>query len=64
MDFSRWVFRLAGIYGLIVLVPQYFLEQKLGDSFSLVHVSTTSVSAKAVGDFEKANPSVQLYQHQ
>jgi hypothetical protein len=31
MNFSRWVFRLAGIYGLIVLLPQYFLEQKIGE---------------------------------
>lgn len=33
MKFSRWVFRLAGIYGLIVLLPQYFLEQKVGEDF-------------------------------
>src|SRR5215471_6497781 len=30
MTFSRWVFRIAGIYGLIVLLPQYFLETKIG----------------------------------
>jgi len=30
MAFSRWVFRLAGIYGLIVLLPQFFLEQNVG----------------------------------
>ncbi len=31
MKFSRWLFRIAGIYGLIVLVPQYFLESKIGE---------------------------------
>jgi hypothetical protein len=31
MAFSRWLFRIAGIYGLIVLVPQYFLENKIGE---------------------------------
>lgn len=30
MRFARWVFRIAGIYGLIVLVPQYFLEEQIG----------------------------------
>ena len=31
MKFARWVFRIAGIYGLIVLVPQYFLEGKIAE---------------------------------
>ena len=31
MKFARWVFRLAGIYGLLVLVPQYFLEGKIAE---------------------------------
>ncbi len=31
MKFSRWLFRLAGIYGLIVLVPQYFMKQMVGE---------------------------------
>ena len=30
MNFSRRVFLIAGIYGLIVLVPQYFLEGRIG----------------------------------
>jgi hypothetical protein len=30
MRFSRWLFLIAGIYGLIVLVPFYFLEEKIG----------------------------------
>lgn len=29
MKFSRWVFRIAGIYGLLVLVPHYFLEEHI-----------------------------------
>jgi hypothetical protein len=30
MSFATRVFRIAGIYGLIVLVPQYFLEAHVG----------------------------------
>jgi hypothetical protein len=30
MKFARIVFRVAGIYGLLVLVPQFFLEAKIG----------------------------------
>ncbi len=29
MKFARWVFRIAGIYGLIVLAPHYFLENQI-----------------------------------
>jgi hypothetical protein len=29
MSFCRWVFSIAGIYGLIVLAPHYFLESHL-----------------------------------
>lgn len=28
--FARWVFRIAGIYGLLVIAPQYFLEAQIG----------------------------------
>lgn len=28
MKFARWVFTIAGIYGVIVVFPQYFLEHK------------------------------------
>ena len=31
MKFARIVFLVAGIYGLIVLVPQFFLEQRIGE---------------------------------
>jgi hypothetical protein len=31
MKFSRWLFRIAGIYGLIVLMPQYFMERMVGE---------------------------------
>jgi hypothetical protein len=30
MKFAKVVFRVAGIYGLLVLVPQFFLEAKIG----------------------------------
>lgn len=31
--FARTIFRTAGIYGLIVLLPQYFLEARTGRDF-------------------------------
>ena len=30
MQFARWVFRISGIYGLIAILPAYFMEQWLG----------------------------------
>jgi hypothetical protein len=30
MSFAKIVFRVAGIYGLLVLTPMYFLESKIG----------------------------------
>jgi hypothetical protein len=33
MKFARIVFAVAGVYGLLVLLPQYFLERKIGMDF-------------------------------
>lgn len=33
MKFARYVFCIAGIYGLIALAPQYFLEEKAGQDY-------------------------------
>ena len=33
MAFARWVFRAAGVYGLIVLLPQYFMEEQIGRDY-------------------------------
>jgi drug/metabolite transporter (DMT)-like permease len=33
MKFARYTFLIAGIYGLIALAPQYFLEAKNGQDF-------------------------------
>ena len=33
MKFAKTVFYVAGVYGLIVLAPQYFLEEKNGRDF-------------------------------
>ena len=30
MLFAKWVFRCAGIYGLIVMFPMYFMEKQIG----------------------------------
>jgi hypothetical protein len=29
MTFARWVFGIAGVYGLLILTPMYFLEQRI-----------------------------------
>jgi hypothetical protein len=33
MKFARLVYLIAGIYGLILLLPQYFLEARLGRDY-------------------------------
>lgn len=33
MNFSRKVFAIAGIYGLLVVTPQYFMESWVGGKF-------------------------------
>ncbi len=33
LKFSKWVFLGAGIYGVLVLLPQYFMEERLGRDF-------------------------------
>lgn len=33
MKFAKRLFQFAGIYGLVVLLPQYFLEAKTGRDF-------------------------------
>ena len=33
MRFAKWTFRFAALYGLLVLVPLYFCEEKLGRDF-------------------------------
>ena len=30
MKFARWTFLIAGIWGIVVLAPQYFLERLIG----------------------------------
>jgi len=30
MKFAKYTFLIAGIYGLLVMLPQYFLEEKIG----------------------------------
>lgn len=33
MNFAKWVFRIAGIYGILVIVPLYFMEAQLGRDY-------------------------------
>jgi hypothetical protein len=35
MTFARWLFRIAGIYGLLVLTPIYFMESRIGQDSPL-----------------------------
>jgi hypothetical protein len=30
MKMARWIFGMAGVYGLVLLVPLYFLEDRIG----------------------------------
>ena len=30
MHFARWVFAIAGVYGLLILPPHYFFEEGIG----------------------------------
>lgn len=30
MNYARWVFRVAGVYGLLVITPMYFMEEQIG----------------------------------
>jgi len=33
MSFARWVYRIAGIYGILCLAPFFFLEEKIGRDY-------------------------------
>ena len=33
MRLARWTFLIAGIYGIIVILPQYFTEQRFGHDY-------------------------------
>ena len=33
MKFAKRLFSIAGVYGLLTLLPQYFLERKIGRDF-------------------------------
>jgi hypothetical protein len=33
MKLARWVFTIAGVYGLIVMLPYYFLEARIGHDY-------------------------------
>jgi hypothetical protein len=32
MKFATWVYRIAGVYGLLVIVPLFFLERVIGQN--------------------------------
>lgn len=40
MRLAQWIFWVAGVYGLLVVVPQYFLLEKIGRDFppAVTHV--------------------------
>ncbi len=33
MKFAKWIYLISGLYGLLVLIPQYFLESTNGVKF-------------------------------
>ena len=59
MKFARFVFLGAGIYGLIALLPQYFLKDRIGlDQHDLVAVHTASGIALVHGQLHPAEALV------
>jgi hypothetical protein len=34
MRFARWTFLIAGIYGLLVIAPEYFVERRYGQQYA------------------------------
>ncbi|HLN30014.1 MAG TPA: hypothetical protein VK395_19890 [Gemmataceae bacterium] len=33
MRFARWLYLVAGVYGVLIVLPDYFLEEKLGRDY-------------------------------
>ncbi len=33
MNFAKWIFRIAGLYGLVVMIPLLFMEESLSRQF-------------------------------
>ena len=33
MRFARWLYTIAGVYGLLALAPQYFMEEMIGRDY-------------------------------
>ncbi|HXG68551.1 MAG TPA: hypothetical protein VNO70_25880 [Blastocatellia bacterium] len=33
MKFATWVYRIAGVYGLLVIAPQFFMEEQTGRDY-------------------------------
>jgi len=33
MTFARWIFLIAGVYGILVIVPLYFMEAQVNEMF-------------------------------
>lgn len=33
MTFARWVFLIAGVYGLVIICPMYFMENQVNQQF-------------------------------
>jgi hypothetical protein len=55
MKFAKWVFLIAGIYGILVVAPQYFSESRIARDFppAITHpeylYSLQRVAALAMG---------------
>jgi hypothetical protein len=32
MNFAKWVFRIAGVYGIVTIAPQYFLQDVIAQT--------------------------------
>ena len=48
MTFARRVFLIAGIYGVVVILPQYFLEGRLSHDYPpAITIRSTSMASSA-----------------
>ena len=44
MAFARWIFWIAGVYGLLVLIPGFFLERQAGEAAPPAILNSTTAS--------------------
>ena len=54
MTFARRVFRIAAVYGVLVLAPQYFMEERVGRDFPPFEKSHVRLSFGTMDEMKRA----------